>query len=352
MRSLSFTWNTGGFGTSAIVASRPDISLEMVAGEGETCFWVVDSRVADLWPKTLRDALAERGRSMVLEVSEEAKNIRVLTGMLEALHGAGAHRGWRVVAVGGGLTMDMAALAASLYNRGMHLTLVPTTLLGMVDACLGGKTGVNLRGVKNQLGTVYPAERVAVFTDFVSTLPAREVRNGLAEALKTSVIADGNIARLLCGDFEDRLPEVAERCLRAKASVIGDDLDDRGRRHLLNLGHTLGHALEGHSGFGLGHGEAVGLGMLAAAWMGARMEPESGMYAELQRIMRDLGLPTRLSGRVNAEEAMSFVRHDKKTVAGGRRWIIPLGWERCRVERLSPGAELEMLEGALEAISP
>lgn len=352
MRSLSFTWRTGGIGTSAIVASRPELTLEMVAGDGETCFWVVDSRVAELWPGPLSDVPLSEDRGMLLEASEKAKDLSVLTAILQRLHDAGAHRGWRMVAVGGGVSMDIAAMAASLYNRGMHLTLVPTTLLGMVDACLGGKTGVNLRGVKNQLGTVYPAERVAVFTDFVSTLPDREVRNGLAEALKTSVIADRRIAEQLSGDFRCKLPEMVERCLRAKASVIGEDLADRGRRHLLNLGHTLGHGLEAHSGFGLSHGEAVGLGMLAAAWMGGRMEPESRMRPQLEGLMEQLGLPTRLSDRLDAEDVMDFVRRDKKTVAGGRRWVIPLDWERCRIERLAPGVELEMVEGALESVSP
>jgi 3-dehydroquinate synthetase len=352
VRSLSFTWQNRDRGTSVIVGSRPDLSPEMVAGEGETRFWVVDSRLADLWPEPLGEALSSGGRSFVFEASEQSKSMSVLEGLLRALAEAGAHRGWRMVAAGGGITMDVAALAASLYNRGMHLTLAPTTLLGMVDACLGGKTGINLGGVKNQVGTIYPAERVAVFTDFVTTLPDKEVRNGLAEALKMAVIADRRLAGLLSEGFRSRLPEIVERCLRAKASVIGDDLADRGRRHLLNLGHTLGHALEGHSGFGLGHGEAVGLGMLAAAWMGGRMEPGSGMLPRLREIMEDLGLPTRLSAGVTAGEIMEYVRHDKKTVSGGRRWIIPLDWERCRIERLSPGAEREMVEGALEAISP
>jgi 3-dehydroquinate synthase len=247
--------------------------------------------------------------------------------------------------------MDIAALAASLYNRGLHLTLVPTTLLGMVDACLGGKTGVNLAGAKNKVGTVYPADRVAVFTDFVSTLPARELRNGTAEALKTSVIADRAIAGILARKDPDDLPEVVRRCLQAKARVIGEDLHDRGRRQLLNLGHTLGHALESHSGFDLGHGEAVALGMLAAAWMADRLEGGE-MHRELSKAAAGLGLPLRLARRTGAGEIMEFLRHDKKATDGGRRWILPLGWEDCRIRRLPPGEELPLLRGALEAISP
>jgi 3-dehydroquinate synthetase len=353
MRSLSFSWRSPDMGTSVIVASRPDLSSEMVAGEDESRFWVVDARVAQLWPEPLGRALPDGGLdTFLLKASEETKSTGTLLEILRALGASGAHRGWRMVAVGGGVTMDIAAMAASLYNRGMHLTLVPTTLLGMVDACLGGKTGLNMDGAKNQLGTLYPADRVAVFTGFTTTLHRRELRNGLSEALKTAVVADRGIADILAGDFRDRLPEMVERCLRAKASVIGEDLQDRGRRQLLNLGHTLGHALESASGFDLNHGEAVALGMLAAARMADRTGADEPMYREIADLLRKLGLPVRLERAMAAPEVMEYVRRDKKTVSGGRRWVLPMGWERCRIERLSPSAELSLLEDALKAISP
>jgi len=349
--SLRFNWKTESPPTTVTIRERPDLSAAGLAAKGENLFWLVDSAVAGLWPGALGEPLESKAGHMVMEASEEEKRLSMLLEVLNALHRAGANRTWRMVAVGGGVSMDIAALAASLYNRGMHLTLVPTTLLGMVDACLGGKTGVNLAGAKNQVGTVFPAERVAVFTGFTSTLPERELRNGMAEAVKTSVIADRGIAELLLAEGLEALPEIVRRCLLAKAGVIGDDLHDRGRRQLLNLGHTLGHALEGHSGFDLCHGEAVSLGMLAAAWMAHRLEGGC-MYAELSRTARELGLPCRLRRRVSADEVMGYLCRDKKTVDGGRRWILPMRWEDCRVRHLSAEEELPLLKGALEAISP
>lgn len=352
MRSLSFSWETGGVGTSAIVAAKPDLSPEMVARDGETCFWVVDSRVSLLWKELFSEQVSDPSLLLEIGADESAKTLAGLEKVLHRLHSANANRDWRMVAAGGGITMDMAAMAASLYRRGMNLTLVPTTLLGMVDACLGGKTGVNLHGAKNQLGTVYPAQRVAVFTGFLSTLSKREFRNGSAEALKTAVIADREIADILLRGDPGELPELVERCLRAKAGVIGNDLADRGRRRLLNLGHTLGHAIESQSQFSLSHGEAVALGMVGAAWMAGRRGSENRMDIAIAEALQRLGLPTRLPSPLTADRVMGFLRRDKKTSADGRSWVLPMDWEDCRVEKISPGLELGLVEGALEAISP
>ena len=181
-----------------------------------------------------------------------------------------------LLGIGGGVVCDIAGLAASLYMRGCGLALYPTTLLAMVDASLGGKTGIDFRGWKNLVGTFHPAALLLVCPGALATLPDREFRSGLAEAIKTAVIGDPSLLDLLEARRETvlardpvLLAEVVQRCLRVKGGICEADPREEGRRMLLNLGHTFGHALESWTGFrGWTHGEAVAWGMGRAAALG------------------------------------------------------------------------------------
>jgi len=183
--------------------------------------------------------------------------------------------GDNMCAVGGGTICDIASFAASIYKRGMGLTLVPTTLLAMIDAAVGGKTAVNSNGVKNALGTFYPAGTIIIAPSFLKTLPAREIENGLFEAFKYGLLFSERLAREIAskqnslrvydGKSAPLFEKIIKTCVSYKTDITETDPFDKGVRKLLNLGHTLGHAIESVSGNKISHGSAVGAGFLNEA---------------------------------------------------------------------------------------
>ncbi len=343
---LRFVWSREGTATDVLL--RQDVTdLSLTYPEGCSPYLVIDSNVDQHWGGLLREVLdIDKDRVSVLQAVEKNKTLGSLRSLCEEIQKAGVTRDDTIVAAGGGLTCDLAAMTASVWLRGVDLVLVPTTLLAMVDACLGGKTGVNLKGAKNQIGTVYPARMIAVATSFLRTLPDREYRNGLAEALKMSLIADRSIAGLL-GPFDEctELLPLVRKCMEVKASIIAGDLYDRGCRRLLNLGHTLGHVLESVSDFGLSHGEAVGLGIIAAA----RMAGCEDLAVVVRELLGRIGLPDSLHGTdVSMERMEAFLSRDKKTSGDGRTWVFPFDWEDCRLVKLDAANEQRLLQEALD----
>ena len=221
---------------------------------------VGDLAVQDTWR---RFGLPEPAGTLWVPVAEAHKRLATLVPWLEAWAALPLRRDATVVAVGGGVLTDMAGLAASLYMRGIPWHAWPTTLLSQVDAGLGGKTGVDLEAGKNLAGAFHPPTRLVVCRAFLETLPVRQVDAGRWEIVKMALVAgDQAWAESL---LDGPLPEAAlQRALTAKAEIVSRDPREAGERRLLNLGHTLGHALEAASGYQLLHGEAVGLGTLAA----------------------------------------------------------------------------------------
>ncbi|MCP4646616.1 MAG: 3-dehydroquinate synthase, partial [bacterium] len=243
----------------------------------------------------------------------------------------------RVVVAGGGSVCDAGAFAASTWMRGVDLTLVPTTLLCMVDASLGGKTAVNIAGEKNQAGTVYPASNIVICTEFLKSLSDPEMINGLAEALKTAVIGNRQIVEFLLN--KDYSSAVAS-CLEVKGRIVAADLEETGERRLLNLGHTLGHCIEAVSNFTVGHGAAVAMGIPVAAEMGENHD----FAIELRNLAEELGIPTEIPRSIRLHEIFKHLASDKKTFDSGRIWIIPRGWENCEQLQLDAATEGELLE--------
>ncbi|HWQ08370.1 MAG TPA: 3-dehydroquinate synthase family protein [Holophaga sp.] len=299
-----------------------------------------DENVRDHW---MRNRLPEPPGSLWVPTSEATKRLEVLVPWLEAWASLPLHRDATVVAVGGVVLSDMAGLAASLFLRGVAWHCWPTTLLAQVDAGLGGKTAVNLEAGKNLAGAFHPPARMVVCTDFLSTLSARQLESGAWELRKHALI-EGDLAwaeRLLaCGR-----PGIAdlERSLLQKAGVVHRDLHEQGERKLLNLGHTLGHALESASGFELLHGEAVGLGTLAACLL----SEEEGFPAFPQDFLARFADRLRpLAARVPAWEACRPVlARDKKAVGeskGGNgsaiHCVLPVSGRRAVLRLLAPDA--------------
>src|SRR5205823_6387550 len=229
--------------------------------------------------------------------------------VLSAMARAGVTRADLVAAVGGGVVGDLAGFCAAVYQRGMRWVGVPTTLVAQVDSAFGGKTGVDLPEGKNYMGAYHQPSAVIVDPDTLATLPAAELAAGYAEVVKTALIAGGRLwARVRRGGEID--DEIIGGCIRTKLSVVADDERDSGRRQVLNLGHTIAHAIESATNYArYRHGEAVGLGLLAAL----RLSERPQLRDEVERLLAAHGLPTRLDG-VEPSSIVPFVERDKKRV--------------------------------------
>jgi 3-dehydroquinate synthetase len=250
-----------GFPTRVFVEEAPASAL-LPAGPWTL---VADLAVQGLWRQA---GLPEPAGTLWVPVAEADKRLATLIPWLEAWARIPLRRDATVVAVGGGVLTDMAGLGAALYMRGIAWHAWPTTLLSQVDAGLGGKTAVDLEGGKNLAGAFHPPERLVVCRDFLSTLPPRQLDAGRWEMVKMALI-EGDVAWALALLAETGRPGAGDllRALLAKAGVVHRDPREAGERRLLNLGHTLGHALEAASGYRLLHGEAVGLGTLASCFL-------------------------------------------------------------------------------------
>ncbi|HEY2728687.1 MAG TPA: 3-dehydroquinate synthase [Polyangia bacterium] len=268
-----------------------------------------------------------------LRAGEACKTLAEIERTTEWLAEEGYDRRAAVVGVGGGAATDHAGFAAAVYLRGVRFALVPTTLLAMVDASVGGKTAVDLPAGKNLVGAFHQPSAVIADLGFLGTLPARERRAGLAEVVKCGFIADPELLRILeqlpvqpDGDDAALPPAVAAelvaRAVRVKAEVVAEDETESGRRAILNFGHTVGHALEAASGYGLLHGEAVGLGVLAALSLGeARGLGTPALTARATALLARLGLPVDLQPRLSAE-VLARVSVDKKRRDGAIKFVF------------------------------
>lgn len=271
---------------------------------------VTDENVAAAWP-----AFADTRKTIVVPPGEGSKRIPTFERVLESLAEAGADRSTPVVAWGGGVVGDLAGFAAGSYMRGVPLIQVPTSLLAMVDSSVGGKVGIDLAAGKNLAGAFVAPKDVYVATEFLATLPEREFRAGMAEVIKYGFIMDAPLLDTLGGDLQ---PLVA-RCIALKVRVVDEDpYETLGRRAILNFGHTVGHAIEHATGYGpVLHGEAVAIGMVVesrlAHLLGLAREELS---SEVERVLAQHGLPTRIPEGLTPEQLLAAMRRDKKAKAG------------------------------------
>jgi shikimate kinase / 3-dehydroquinate synthase len=223
----------------------------------------------------------------------------------------GTTRGDVVVAVGGGVVGDLGGFCAATYQRGIRFVQVPTTLVAQVDSAYGGKTGVDLAEAKNYIGAFHQPAAVITDPDALATLPPEEVAAGYAEVVKTALLTGGPLWELVRGGAEPTDPEVITRCAHYKLTLVGQDERDGGVRQLLNLGHTIGHAIETATGYArYRHGEAVGLGMLAEL----RLAGADDLRAEVAALLDDNGLPTELDPEVELDAVIFATGRDKKRI--------------------------------------
>lgn len=251
---------------------------------------------------------------------EGAKDLRVAAQLWAAFASAGLDRADLVLGVGGGATTDVAGFAAATWLRGVRVAFLPTSLLGMVDAAIGGKTGINTPAGKNLVGAFHPPEAVICDLSLLETLPAEEWASGLAEVVKCGFIADTRILSLVADDPRRHVAELVERAVRVKADVVSADLREAGLREVLNYGHTLGHAIERLEDYSWRHGAAISVGMVYAAAL-ARVAGRSDLVSQHREVLRGIQLPISYPGEAwpRLREAM---RVDKKARAGRLRFIV------------------------------
>lgn len=334
---------------------------------GARCAVISDENVAGLHLHTLALGLMSAGvtfSEFVLPPGEGTKSFSRLTDLCNTLLDNEFERGDVFIAFGGGVIGDLAGFAASIFKRGIRLVQIPTTLLSQVDSSVGGKTGINTRHGKNLIGTFHQPSLVIIDTDVLTTLDPREFRAGYAEVVKYGILGDAaffgwlesNIADIFANTGDARLHAI-EQCCRAKAALVIEDERESGRRALLNLGHTFGHAIEAWAGYSgrIRHGEAVAIGMVLAAELSEDMDLcEMGTSDRIAAHLQLAGLPVsiadigaRSGGEIpSAHELMSLMTQDKKAKAGHVTFVLIRGIGEAFV---SDDVEPDRLQAFLEA---
>jgi 3-dehydroquinate synthase len=301
------------------------------------------------------------GPALTFPAGEASKTRDQWARLTDALLADGFGRDSGIIALGGGVAGDLAGFVAATFMRGLPYLQVPTSLLAMLDASVGGKTGVDTPEGKNLIGAFHPPAAVVADPRALATLPDRDYRGGMAEAVKHGLIADAAYfgwmeqqAEALLGRDETALTRLVRRSVEIKAEVVSDDEREAGRRAILNAGHTVAHALERVTGYAIPHGEAVALGLVAECTLAEDLGlAESGVAGRVSGLLRRLGLPVRLAQPLDQERVAAAMASDKKNRSARVRFALPSrlggmeergGWTQEAPERA--------LRQALRSIAP
>ena len=310
-----------------------------------------DSTVAPLYLDTVADSLQRAGfavSSYVFPAGEAHKNFDTLSDILEFLAGEHMTRTDCIVALGGGVTGDMAGFAAGCYLRGIRCVQMPTTLLSAVDSSVGGKTAIDLKAGKNLAGVFLQPAAVLCDTDCLSSLPTEVFADGAAEAIKTGVLCDGSLFSLFeRGTLTAAPAEVIARCVAYKAGVVERDEKEQNERRLLNLGHTIGHAIEKCSGYAIPHGHAVAAGLAIMARACEKLGwSEAGTAARITACLSRNALPTATA--FSTEALADAAAADKKRVGNDITVVIPRSIGQCELKKLPISDLLPLIRAGLE----
>ena len=322
-----------GAGYDAVVRSGGIDSLgELLQSQGLlNPIIVTDANVAKLHADNALDSLRRsqyEPKVLSIPAGESAKTLDTISNIWRDFLEAGLDRKSTVVALGGGVVGDMAGFAAATFMRGVDWVVVPTTLLSMVDASLGGKTGFDLPEGKNLIGSFHSPRLVLADPQVLGTLPAVELRSGLAEVVKHGIVADPGLFDLCASGLEavmNNLPQIIRRAMAVKIKIIEEDPFEKGSRAALNLGHTVGHAVESVSGYSLRHGEAVSIGMVVEARLAEYLKMASqGLSSRIADALSVLGLPTQIPKGLSKEKLIHAMQFDKKKAGGSVRFAFPV----------------------------
>jgi len=345
---------------SGASAEAPD---HLRASRATRCAIITDSNLERSLGAPVLGRFREAGVDAAIfafPAGERHKTRAVKETIEDRLLAAGFGRDAAIVAVGGGVTLDLAGFVAATYMRGIPLLQVPTSLLAMADAAIGGKNGVDHPLGKNLIGTLHHPAAILADTDFLDSLPDREHRTGLAEIIKAGIIRDA----VLFGEMEARADALAtrdratvrvflERGMRLKAEIVAADDAERDLRKILNFGHTIGHALELVTDFTMSHGEAISVGMVAEAGIAVRLGLIGAAEASrMEALLRAVGLPARLPEGVDPRRLVDATVTDKKSRGGQLEFALPAGiGVMARTDAgYARAAPRDLVLGALDAI--
>jgi len=298
--------------------------LEQTIAEASKVFILTDENVAPFWlPEVAHWLHCGTATDIVIKAGEQHKNLQTVQRIWKTLMKHQADRNALIINLGGGVITDLGGFAASTYKRGIRFINVPTTLLAMVDAAIGGKTGIDFGGVKNQIGTFAEAEGVLVDPVYLLTLPQREICSGMAEMLKYGFIADPVFLTITPGDYQDYILHAGD----IKREIVMKDPRESGMRKILNFGHTIGHAIESHcltTNYPLLHGEAVALGMMGSLWLSVkRCGLDETVLHEYEKRLPMLLPDTEIClDATDVEPIMAFLVHDKKSCDGKLQFVL------------------------------
>ena len=298
--------------------------LKNIITEASKVVILTDENVAPFWlPEVAHWLHCDAATDIVIKAGEQHKNLQTVQRIWKTLMKHHADRNALLVNLGGGVITDLGGFAASTYKRGIKFINIPTTLLAMVDAAIGGKTGIDFGGGKNQIGTFAEAEEVIIDPVFLETLPQRELLSGLDEMLKYGFIADDKLLEINLENYQQFITRAGE----IKREIVAQDPTEKGLRKILNFGHTLGHAIESHcltTDYPLLHGEAVALGMLGALWLSVR---QLGLEESILQNFENQ-LPMLLSeaevalSETDIDMILGYLVHDKKNKGEKSQFVL------------------------------
>ena len=311
---------------------------------------VTDSNVGPLYESAVEEALRKVSSDIsvfTFEAGEKNKNLDTVSSLYQELIQNGLDRKSLLVALGGGVVGDLTGFGAATYLRGIDFIQIPTTLLAQVDSSVGGKTGVDFQQYKNMVGAFHQPRLVYMNLSTLTTLPAEQFACGMGEILKTGLICDGEFFRFVCREQESikaldmkLIAAMVRRCCEIKAGVVERDPKEQGERALLNLGHTVGHAVEKLKNFTLLHGQCVGAGLVAAAYLsmkrGLLNEQE---YQEICRGCADYDLPIHVDGLI-PRDVLAATKKDKKMEQGHIKFILMDGIGKSLIDKTVTDAEM------------
>ena len=312
---------------------------------------ITDTTVEKLYAEKAELSLREAGFTtcrFVYPAGEQSKHIGTLSDILEFLAEEEMTRQDIIIALGGGVCGDMAGFAAAVYQRGIRFVQVPTTFLAAVDSSVGGKTAIDLKAGKNMAGAFYQPHLVLCDVDMLDTLPEEVFADGIAETLKYGIIGDVELfEKTATGTFRDDLEEIIETCVKMKRDIVMEDEFDTGVRQLLNLGHTLGHAIEKKSDFTISHGHAVAIGMhLIAKAAEEKGMAENGLAEKIRKALENNQLPVSIG--YSAEEITEGALKDKKRRGGEISFVFPEKIGHCEIVKVPVAEVTKLIEKALK----
>lgn len=330
-----------GTETSHVYIKNENFSANELDANGKRMLFVTDGTVAALpnmknFISQFDDGIAGDNALLILGSGEAYKTIESVLKIVRFALDAGFTRNDAFVGIGGGVILDLVGFAASIFKRGASCIFVPTTLLSMVDASIGGKTGCDFENYKNMIGSFFPATTIYMFPNFLSTLSDEQYKSGLAEAMKTALLYDAELLEIFQNESkkilsrdETLVETIIEKCAKAKSTIVEKDFTEKGERMFLNLGHTFAHALESVAGFGnITHGSAVAWGLGRAAVLSNNLSLSKLAYREKVFSILNLygwdtnAIPQVLNGSALSARMISFMHGDKKNISKKVRVIL------------------------------